>query len=651
MMNDIIFSSWGGRIVDNRGKDPKAYESVDHVALPEYFKKDEKIKALFGWGGIILRSPDVDLLDGIREYIEANYEHSKTCDKCNYCKTGWKEQLEVFQDIFSGDAREEDLEFLASTAEAIVDAGKCTIGKAGPTPVLHSLKYFGDSFKQALSGKKPERTHKYYSKLTAPCVDACPIHLDVPKYVELIKDAKFDQSLNVIRERLPLAGALGRACFRPCEQNCRRANVDKSIAIRALKRFVADQGLQSKQPPQVRIIPSPKTGKVAIIGSGPAGITCAYHLALKGHQVHVFEKLSVAGGMMRVGIPPFRLPEDVTNTEIQLIRDMGVGTQTGMDVGRNITIEQLRKQGYQAIFLSIGAHECKSLGVEGENLDGVYPGVDFLREASLGKRIPLGKRIAVIGGGNVAMDAVRTARRLGAREAFIIYRRSLEEMPAHEEEIEECKEEGILIHVLTNPKRIIGENGKVKAIECVKMTLGEPDASGRPRPIPVAGSEFILEVDGVIPALGQESDWACLGPECACTLSDWGTLNANPFTMQTDEPDIFAGGDAVSGPKTLVEAAAAGKKAAVSIDRFLNGLPVEPDNDEYFDRLFASLKLYDPREVIKKVETRERKDPARLSAEKRISNFDEVEQGLSSPDAVAEAERCLRCYRVVTVVV
>ena len=650
-MRDILFSSWGGRIVDNRGKDPGAYEPVDHVKLPEYFKNDERIKAVVGWGGIIVRSSDVDVLEGIRQYLEASYEHSKTCDKCNYCKTGWKEQLEVFQDIYNGDAREEDLEFLGSSAEAIVDAGKCTIGRVGPTPVLQALKYFADDFKQALAEKKRETAQKYYSKLTAPCMDACPIHLDVPKYVELIKDAKFDQSLNVIRERLPLAGALGRACFRPCEQNCRRANVDKSIAIRALKRFVADQGLQTQQPPQVRITPSPKTGKVAIIGSGPAGITCAYHLALKGHKVDVFEKLSVAGGMMRVGIPPFRLPEDITNTEIKLIRDMGVGMQTGMDVGRNITMEQLRKQGYQAIFLSIGAHECKSLGIEGENLDGVYPGVDFLRDASLGKKIALGNRIAVIGGGNVAMDAVRTARRLGAREAFILYRRSLEEMPAHEEEIRECEEEGILIHILTNPKRIIGENGKVKAIECVKMSLGERDASGRPRPIPVAGSEFTLEVDGVIPALGQESDWACLGPECACTLSDWGTINANPFTMQTDEPDIFAGGDAVSGPKTLVEAAAAGKRAAASIDRFLNGLPVEPDNDEYFDRLFASLKLYDPREEIKKVETRERKDPARVSAEKRISNFDEVEQGLSSPDAVAEAERCLRCYRVVTVVV
>lgn len=482
-------------------------------------------------------------------------------------------------------------------------------------------------------------------------MDACPIHLDVPKYVELIKDAKFDQSLSVILERVPLPGVLGRACFRPCEQNCRRANLDKSISIRALKRFVADQAVLGQKPPETKIIPSPKTGKIAIIGSGPAGITCAYHLALKGHRVHIFEKLSVAGGMMRVGIPPYRLPEEVTNTEIQILRDMGVEIRTGMDVGKNMTIEKLRKEGYQAIFLSIGAHECKSLGIEGENLEGVYPGVDFLREVNLGKRITLGKRVAVIGGGNVAMDAVRTALRLGAREAFIVYRRSLEEMPAHEEEIEECKEEGIQIHILTNPKRIIGENGKVKAIECVKMTLGERDVSGRPRPIPVEGSEFILEVDGVMPALGQESDWACLGPDCACTLSDWGTVNVDPFTMQTDEADIFAGGDAVSGPKTLVEAAAGGKRAAMSIDRFINGLPVEPNIDEYFDKLFASLKLYDPKEEIKKVETRERKDPERLSPEARISNFDEVQEPLSSPDAVAEAERCLRCYRVVTVVV
>lgn len=651
-MDDILFSSWGGQIVDNRRKEPQAYESVDNVQLPEYFKQDEKILALLGWEGIIIRSTEIDIIDFLREYLEANYDHAKACDKCNYCKTGWAEQLEVFQDIFNGEATEEDLEFLESSAEAVIDAGKCTIGKAGPVPLLHALKYFADDFSQALGGKKPVTTGKYYSKLTAPCMDACPIHLDIPRYVELIKDAKFAESLDVIRQRLPLPGVLGRACYHPCEQNCRRANVDEAISIRSLKRFVADHELSENKGPEYQVTPSEKTGKVAIVGAGPAGIVCGYHLARRGHQVTIFEKQAVAGGMMAVGIPEYRLPRDIINTEIQLIKNMGVEIKTGVDVGKDITVEKLRKEGYKPIFLSIGAHECKNLGIEGEKLRGVYPGVDFLREVNLGKKMALGNRIAVVGGGNVAVDAVRTARRLGAKEAFMIYRRSFREMPAHEEEIEECKEEGIQIQTLANPKRIIGENGEVKAIECVKMTLGEPDESGRPRPMPMEGSEFIIEVDGVIPALGQESDWACLGPECACTVSDWGTINVDPFTLQTGDLDIFAGGDAVYGLKSLAEAAASGRKAALSIDRFINNLPPEPDNDDYFDKLFESIRVYNPNEKIRqKIETLERRQLKKIPQETRISSFDEIEQGFSNPDAVAEAERCLRCYRVVTIAV
>ncbi|RLC32099.1 dihydropyrimidine dehydrogenase subunit A [Candidatus Woesebacteria bacterium] len=651
-MNDILFSSWGGRIIDNRGKEPQTYESVNHVTLPEYFNEKEKIKALIGFDGIILRSADVDIIDLCQAYLEANYDHAKDCDKCNYCKTGWKEQLEVFQDIFNGEATEEDLEFLESTAEAIIDAGKCTIGKAGPVPLLQALKYFANDFARAINGKKSATACKYYTKLTAPCMEACPIHLDIPKYIELIKDAKFMESLDVIRKRLPLPGVVGRVCYYPCEQNCLRAHVDEPISIRALKRFVADDELSKGQEPEYQVTPSKKTGKVAIVGAGPAGITCAYHLAIKGHQVMIFEKLLVAGGMMAVGIPQYRLSRDIVDIEIQRIKDMGIEIKTGVDVGKDITIEQLRKEGYLTVFLSIGAHECKNLNIEGEELEGVYPGIDFLLEVNLGKKIDLGDRIGVIGGGNVAVDTVRTLRRLGAKDPFILYRRSIDEMPAHEQEIEECKKEGIRIHPLTAPKRINGENGKVKAIECIKMVLGEPDESGRPRPIPVEDSEFVIEVDGVIPALGQESDWACLDPGCACTLSDWGTINVNPFTLRTNDPEIFAGGDAVTGPKSLIEATASGRKAAISIDRFINHLPVEPDEDDHFKKLFESIKVYNSNEEIgKKIEILNRKQPPKLQPETRLSTFDEVEQCFSSSDAVAEAERCLRCYRVITVAV
>ena len=347
--------------------------------------------------------------------------------------------------------------------------------------------------------------------------------------------------MKLIKEENPLPAICGRVCHHPCESVCTRGQVDEPVAIDFIKRFVADLDLNSETRylPQVK---EKKEGKVAIIGAGPAGLSCAYYLAREGYRVTIYEKLPVTGGMLSVGIPEYRLPREIINAEVQIIREMGVEIRTGVEIGKDITVRQLREEKYKAIFLGIGAHECKSLNIEGENLEGVYPGVDFLREVNLGKEVSLGDRIAVIGGGNVAMDTVRTARRLGVKEPFVLYRRSLEEMPANEEEIEECREEGIPIYPLTNPTRIIGEDGRVKAVECLKMQLGEPDESGRRRPVPIEGSEFIMEVDGVVPAIGQESDWSCLGSECSCTLSGWGTMNVDPVTLQTDDPDIFRRG-------------------------------------------------------------------------------------------------------------
>ncbi|MGA7877866.1 MAG: FAD-dependent oxidoreductase, partial [Desulfoferrobacter sp.] len=309
--------------------------------------------------------------------------------------------------------------------------------------------------------------------------------------------------------------------------------------------------------------------------------------------------------------------------------------RTGVEIGKDVTIAQLREQGFKAFFVAIGAHECKMLGIEGEDLEGVYPGVDFLRDANLGKKVALGDRVAVIGGGNVAMDAVRTALRSGSKEPFVVYRRSFQEMPANEEEIEECHEEGIHILTQTNPIRIIGENGRVKAIECVKMRLGEPDASGRRRPEAIPGSEFTMEVDAVIPAIGQESDWACLTPECTCQLSDWGTMSVDPLTLQSDDADIFAGGDAVTGPKTVIEAIAAGKQAAISIERLLQGKDLREGREKEWKAIEeVRTEGYDriPREQM-----------PRLLPETRLSNFDEVQLGFSEEQVRKEAERCLNC--------
>jgi heterodisulfide reductase subunit A-like polyferredoxin len=468
----------------------------------------------------------------------------------------------------------------------------------------------------------------------APCKVACPADISVQGYVALAAEGRYFEALKLIKEENPLPAICGRVCHHPCELACTRGKVDEPIAIDFIKRFIADLDLKA----ETRYIPEIKEKreeKVAIIGSGPAGLTCAYYLAREGYQVTVFEKLPVLGGMLAVGIPPYRLPKDILEAEIDVIRQMGVEFRTGVEIGKDITISDLRKQGYKAFFVAVGSHKSRKLGIEGEDLEGVYAGVELLRDINLGKKVNLGNRVAVIGGGNVAMDVVRTAWRLGAEKPFIVYRRSIEEMPANEEEIEECHEEGIEIITLTAPVRIIGENGKVKALECIKMELGEPDESGRRRPQPIPGSEFIIEVDSVVAAIGQETDWTCIESAGDCKISRWGTMEVDPLTLQSSEPDIFAGGDAVTGPRTVVEAIAAGKRAAISIDRFLKGQDLR-EGREKEKKAVEDVPLEGYRRA-----PRERMP--RLSVDERRGNFKEVQLGFTEEQVRKEASRCLSC--------
>jgi len=469
---------------------------------------------------------------------------------------------------------------------------------------------------------------------TAPCKVECPAHINVQGYVSLAAKGKFREAIQLIKESSPFPSICGRVCHHPCESACHRDQIDDPVATQAIERYIADLDLQADK----RYLPKikdRKEDKVAIVGSGPAGLSCAYYLTQEGYRVTVFEKAAVLGGMLTTGIPSYRLPREIVEAEIQLIRDMGVTTKTGVEIGKDKTIAQLRQEGFRAFFLAIGAQECIRLGIEGEDLEGVYPGLDYLRRVNLGEAVALGKNVAVIGGGNVAIDAVRSARRLGAENAFILYRRSLEEMPSRVEEIAECREEGIAIHTLTQPVRLIGENGRVRAIECVKTRLTELDESGRRSPEPIPGSEFTVEVDAVITALGQETDWSCLTPECACTLTDWGTMNVDPLTLQSDDPDIFAGGDAVRGPQTVVEAIADGRQAAISIDRYLSGLDLRLGRDVAWKAITEpQIEEYDPAA---------RAQMPRLEPHERVKNFAEVQQGFAEEMAVQEARRCISC--------
>jgi NADPH-dependent glutamate synthase beta subunit-like oxidoreductase len=469
---------------------------------------------------------------------------------------------------------------------------------------------------------------------TSPCKVECPAHIDVQGYVNLAAKGKFREALKLIKLASPFPSICGRVCHHACESGCNRQQIDAPVTIRSVERFLADVDLKSKK----RYVPEPKgrkKEKIAVIGSGPAGLSCAFYLAREGYKVTIFEKAKRLGGMLTLGIPAYRLPREIVAAEIRLIRRMGVTIKTGVEVGKEVTVAQLRKKGFKAFFVGIGTQECLRLGVEGEDLKGVYGGLDYLRSVNLGKRVSLGKRVAVIGGGNTAMDAVRSARRLGSKDVFILYRRTVEEMPSRPEEIEECREEGIPIHELAQPLRVIGENGKVKAIECIKMKLGGLDETGRRKPEPVAGSEFTMDVDAVITALGQEADWGCLTPECSCTLTGWGTMQVDPLTLQSDDPDIFSGGDAVRGPQSVIEAIADGREAAVSIHRHVQGQDLRLGRERVLNPIANPQK--------EKYNPLARAQLSRLAPRQRVKNFNEVQKGFTKSVAVQQAERCLSC--------
>lgn len=461
-----------------------------------------------------------------------------------------------------------------------------------------------------------------------PCVPACPAGIDIPRYVACIATGKFAEALAVIREKVPFPAVLGRVCIHPCEEACRRGQVNEPIAIRALKRFAAehDNGLW-KQNREV----APATGKrVAIVGSGPAGLTAAYYLAKLGHKVTVFEALPEPGGMMRVGIPEYRLPREILRAEIAEIENIGVEIRTDTCIE---SLEQLFAQGYHAVFLGLGAHKGIDMEVEGAKGLGVIDCVSFLRDVSLGKETRLKGRVAVVGGGNAAIDAARTALRVGAEEVAIIYRRTRAEMPANLEEIVEAIEERVRIEFLAAPTKISRKEGRIK-MQCIRMKLGEPDASGRRRPEPIKGSEFTMEFSTVIVAIGQRPD---IPPEFGVRIGKGNTIEVNHDTLMTDRRGVFAGGDVVTGPSVVIEAIAAGRKAAIAIDRYLGGNGIIDETLSETQELSPYLGPDENFAHMCRVKV------PNLPVEQRLKGFSEIELGLDKEAAIEEARRCLKC--------
>jgi NADPH-dependent glutamate synthase beta subunit-like oxidoreductase len=489
-----------------------------------------------------------------------------------------------------------------------------------------------------LSSATKRIQHLYQeNECTSPCQRTCPAGIDIREYIYQISRGNYIQALRVIKEKNPLPLTCGRVCPHPCEDECRRIHVGESVNINHLKRYVADIELHTDD----RDVPymNPQSGKkVAIIGGGPAGLTAAYYLARLGHSSTIYEMMPKLGGMLRYGIPEYRLPKATLDWEIQGILDLGVEVKTNIKMGKDFTIKSLQDEGFDAIFIGTGAWNSRDMGVDGEDLDGVLSGTSFLIDRGLDKETPVGDKVAIIGGGNTAIDAARTCWRLGAKEVTVIYRRSRKEMPANDIEVEEAEKEGIQFHFLAAPTRLIGENGKLKQLEYIEMKLGEPDESGRRRPVKVEGSEKIIDVDNVIAAIGQFPETSFLledGIDC----TKWNTIEVvDEVTGETNIPGVFAGGDVVTGADIAIGAIGAGRRAARFIHQyFREEVIVIPEKAITRDSEILNV------EEIFSVSDSARARMRELEVDERRMNFVEVEIGLTEEMARNEAERCLRC--------
>jgi NADH-quinone oxidoreductase subunit F len=639
-LGEIIFDICGGIANDRKfkavqiGGPSGGCLPAEHLNLPIDYESLTEVGAMMGSGGMVVTDESTCMVDMAHFFL--NFVKDESCGKCTPCREGIPQMLDCLTRIKEGRAEMEDLDELNELALAIKESSLCGLGKTAPNPFLTTYRYFKNEYINHIKYKRCDAgvcTHL----VSAPCHHICPIETEASSYIALVAQGKYQEAYDVNVWANPLPSVCARVCHHPCETTCKAGQFGDPIAVRDLKRFVTDkihaEGISTKVTP-----PKEKLEKVAIVGSGPAGLMAGWELGKQGYQVTIFEAEAVPGGMLSWGIPEYRLPKDILYAEIDRIKDVGVEIKYNTRVGEDVTVDELMKQGYKAVFLATGTPVNLKLGIPGEDVEGVIDPIEFLKKYNLEGQADVGKKVAVVGGGNTAFDAARTAWRLGA-EVTILYRRTRSEMPANMEDIEEALEEGIKIEELTLPIEAIADNGHLSRITCQKMQLSAFDKSGRRRPLPLDDSEFELEIDTLIPAIGQEPNLDFLKGKAEIQLSKWNTLEIDPETMATNIPGIFAGGDVVTGPATVLEAMGQGKIAAESIHRYVRGESQARDYEPTTARLEVP-----PVEFI----TEDYEEPARvhmpkLSVEQRMNSFNEVELGITDEMAMNEAKRCLRC--------
>ncbi len=662
-MARVVFSTWRGEFIDNRGK-PESEWVESEYKLPETYETDRKSKAFIGWDGFAIFDEAVDVVRLGTEYAATYQAYSEACGRCAPGRWGGRILYDLMDKIARGEGEVADLEHLKEVSRTMMETSKCEIGRTVPKPLLDMMEHYHDAFMDLIENKKPSPHYHleeidYIAKVTAPCMDACPTHVDIPAYIEGVRDLRYDDSLKATRKTMPLAHTCGRVCPHPCEDECRRANLDEPISIMELKRLGADyetdhalEWLHPKEPAKEKT-----DKKVAIVGAGPAGLTAAYYLGLEGIQCDVYEELPVLGGEVAVGVPEYRMPIDRYNKDIELAKSVG----TNFITNTRVDADMLRKfdKEYDATLLAFGTRLSKKVRAKNERPDmpGYWGAINFLDTINLyvkygiGEPVDLtGKTVVCVGGGFTSMDVVRCSIRANAEKVIMLYRRDEKTIIRNTtyEEYHEAVEEGVEFIFHSAVEEILeDENGRLKALKCNRFELVPDPDGGRPQLVKIEGADFIIECDYLIPAVSQSADLSLLPEEWELELTSWGTLKTNGRDYMTSRKGLFAAGDCEYGPMTIVNAVGQAKRAASVISRYVQTGQITLTDEEIMEDHLRKLRVYDKKEKVTGwLPGLPRQVSEKLGVQERRDNNREVNLGFTQEEAIAEAERCMRCYYI-----
>ncbi|MDY0232581.1 MAG: FAD-dependent oxidoreductase [Sulfurimonas sp.] len=659
-MSKVYFSTWNGELVNNVGKPQEEWEESAYN-LPATYDDHRESKAFIGWDGVSLFNADVDVIRLCMEYAAQYQVYSEACGRCAPGRWGGRILYDQLDKIARGEGSISDMDHLKEIGKSMQITSKCEIGKTVPNPIIDLMTHFEDVFMDCINNQKPSKHYNedvsYIAKITAPCTDMCPSHVDIPAYIEGVRDLRFDDSLKATRQTMPLAHVCGRVCPHPCEDACRRTNLDEPISIMELKRLGADYETDHGFGFFHSIEKKPKNGKrVAVIGAGPAGLTNAYYLAAEGVEIDVYEELPVLGGEVAVGVPEYRMPIDKYNQDIECVRDMGVNFITNSKINAD-DMRRFEKE-YDAVMVATGTRISKEIRCDNERpeIEGYWSAIEMLDQINLwdkyeiGKKVDLsGKTVVCVGGGFTSMDVVRCAIRANAKKVYMIYRRDEETIIKNTtyEEYHEAVEEGVefLFHSAVNT--MVDEDNVLKSLLIDKFELVPDPDGGRAQLLKVEGASYSIETDYIIPAVSQSADLELLPKEWELEMTSWGTIKTNGKDYMTSKKGIFASGDCEYGPMTIVNAVGQAKRAASVMTRYLQTGEITLSDDEIMEDHLRKLRVYDKKEKVTGwLPGLPRQNSQKLAVDVRITNNKEVNLGFTQEEAMDEADRCMRCYYI-----